>query len=382
MPRVTTTGLQSTIPSVSAIPQGWGIASGTVDAIEVAYTPANTVLIDGMCLGGRASGTNTSATPTFNPDQLGAYTIKKTVNGAWVALGAGDIPLEPIFRWNASLTIWELVNPADRVAPWAAAGGTVDAIVATFSPTTLAGDLVDGFVQKVRASGANVTTAPTYSPDTLPAHTIKKLGGQPLVAGDIWGANHELILVYHLSDTHWELVNPATGKPEDATYGSLYSALVADGAAGSNVATAQAWFATNSTFTVKAGTYEFRGKLYLSRAAGVTSHTTGTLFGGTATVTSISGVAKANDTDDTGTTLLAFKSLWFAAATATVVKTASTSATEQIVIEIEGTVTFAGVGTFIPQYIFSVAPGGAGTPKKGSYFSMRFINANPQGAVA
>lgn len=87
----------------------------------------------------------------------------------------------------------------------ASATGTVDVITATYSP---APTLVDKKILFLVASGANTSTTPTFSPNGLTAHTITKLGGSPLVAGDIAGANFVAILVYNLANTRWELLNP------------------------------------------------------------------------------------------------------------------------------------------------------------------------------
>lgn len=89
---------------------------------------------------------------------------------------------------------------------WVDGGGTADAITATYSPAITA--LVDGMELRVRATAANATTTPTFSPNGLTARTITKLGGTALVAGEIVGDNHELILRYNLANTRWELLNP------------------------------------------------------------------------------------------------------------------------------------------------------------------------------
>lgn len=91
---------------------------------------------------------------------------------------------------------------------WVAAGGTADALTAAYTIPLTA--LVDGQVCHVRASAANATATPTFAPSGLTAHTITKNGGQALVAGDIFGAGHELVLRYKLASTIWELLNPAT----------------------------------------------------------------------------------------------------------------------------------------------------------------------------
>lgn len=85
------------------------------------------------------------------------------------------------------------------------AGGTVDAITAT---TGLA-RLQNNALCVIRASGANTSTAPTFSPDGLTAKTITKLGNQSLVADDIFGTGHRIQLQYDSTNDVWELLNPA-----------------------------------------------------------------------------------------------------------------------------------------------------------------------------
>lgn len=97
----------------------------------------------------------------------------------------------------------------DGTIVFAAAGGTADAITATFAPVITA--LVDGMELGVRASGANTIAAPTFVANGVgSALAITKFGGQALNVGDIFGAGHEVRLRYRLSATRWELLNPAT----------------------------------------------------------------------------------------------------------------------------------------------------------------------------
>lgn len=93
-------------------------------------------------------------------------------------------------------------------ANWIAAGGTSDAITATYSPAITT--LVDGQECSFRATAPNTTTAPTFSPNGLTPHTITKLGGKVLAPGDIPGSLAECKLRYDLGNTRWELLNPAT----------------------------------------------------------------------------------------------------------------------------------------------------------------------------
>ena len=95
----------------------------------------------------------------------------------------------------------------DGTVNWVDGGGAADAITATYSPAITG--LVDGQICFVRATAANATTTPTFSPNGLTARTIVKDGGSALVAGDIAGDGHELILRYNLAGTQWELLNPA-----------------------------------------------------------------------------------------------------------------------------------------------------------------------------
>lgn len=90
--------------------------------------------------------------------------------------------------------------------PIVAAGGTANAITATYSPPIT---LTDTTLCAVVAGAPNTSTTPTFAPNALAAHTITKYGGQPLVNGDIAGAGHTLILEYNSANTRWELLNPA-----------------------------------------------------------------------------------------------------------------------------------------------------------------------------
>jgi hypothetical protein len=92
------------------------------------------------------------------------------------------------------------------VVPIVTATGTVDAITATYSPAvTLADKTLVAFV----ASGANLTTTPTFAPNGLTAHVITQGGGLALRAGDISSATYVCLVEYNLANTRWELLNPA-----------------------------------------------------------------------------------------------------------------------------------------------------------------------------
>lgn len=98
--------------------------------------------------------------------------------------------------------------------PIATAGGTADAITADYTPDITLSDLT---LVVFVASGANTSTTPTFAPDGLAAKTITKKGGGTLLAGDIAGAGFVAIVEYNLTNTRWELLNPAITLDTDGT---------------------------------------------------------------------------------------------------------------------------------------------------------------------
>jgi hypothetical protein len=90
----------------------------------------------------------------------------------------------------------------------AVAGGTANALTATFAPavTALANQAL-----LVRAAAANTNATPTFAPDGVAAATIVKGNNLPLAPGDIAGAGHWLELTGDTTLGKWVLQNPATG---------------------------------------------------------------------------------------------------------------------------------------------------------------------------
>lgn len=133
---------------------------------------------------------------------------------------------------------------------------------------------------------------------------------------------------------------------------------------------------TNGAVTLVAGKRYYFEAIYNLTNTGTTSHTWATLFGGTATFSAgttyqtfgISGttantpVTGGLSGNFTGTNM----------ATVVVATAASTSATEQVSIELVGTIVVNAGGTLIPQMQASARPGATGTPgvvfKAGSFF--------------
>jgi hypothetical protein len=156
----------------------------------------------------------------------------------------------------------------------------------------------------------------------------------------------------------------------------IMCALAAD-YVGADSSTAQRVFNASSTGAVQLRgdtAYEFEAVYMITRAAGTTSHTTGVLFAGTATLTSINYVAQVSN--PTGNILAAVSQIRGDAATEVVLTAANTSATENLAIWVRGVMRIANGGTLIPQFKYSAAPGGAPTVKANS-----FIKLTPVGDV-
>jgi len=152
----------------------------------------------------------------------------------------------------------------------------------------------------------------------------------------------------------------------------------ADSNAGLDSATAAAMFTTNNgAVTISTGGVYFFEANYFLTNTGTTSHTWATLFGGTATFnaagTSYSAFGNSGTTANTPAT--GGLSGFFTGSTMTtavVVTAASTSATEQVAVQLTGTISCLAGGTLIPQMKASARPGASGTPgvvhKAGSFF--------------
>lgn len=130
--------------------------------------------------------------------------------------------------WNISISGsrgTQGATGASGTVPIAAAGGSADAITADFTPDLTLSDMT---VCIVIAGAANATTTPTFAPDGLTARTIKKNAGAALVAGDIAGAGHPLLLEYNLTGTYWNLLNPAWVAPIPLSYLDTDATLAAN----------------------------------------------------------------------------------------------------------------------------------------------------------
>jgi len=159
-----------------------------------------------------------------------------------------------------------------------------------------------------------------------------------------------------------------------------FTILSADNTNPTNVATAQNVFPTGQgTLTVQGSTtYEFEAFYWITRAAGTTSHTTTVLFGGTATYTDLKFLGNA--ANPTGN-VLGTPQFIVGGTSGAVVTAANTSATENVMVYIRGTMRINAAGTVIPQFQFSAAPGGAPTVKAQSFFRCWPVGLNTVTAV-
>ena len=195
------------------IPVRQGVAGGTVDAITASVTPAPASLTNNLTVWIETAGANTSTTPTFNLNGLGAKTI---VKWGGTALVAGDIKGtndRMILVFDDSLDKWVLLNPASPPAipgiqsgqyVYAAGAGT-DTYTATLVPAVTA--YTTGMKMLILFANANTVTTPTLNVNSLGAKTIKRQTGTALVVGDIQ-ASWLALLEYNGTDMI--LLNPAT----------------------------------------------------------------------------------------------------------------------------------------------------------------------------
>jgi hypothetical protein len=253
----------------------------------------------------------------------------------------------------------------DLSAGKATTGGTTAYLLTTnqvFASLAAAENYAIGFTPNATNTGTT-----TINVDGLGAKPLRSAPGVELQSDDLKSGVPYTATYFTTNSGEWILHGPAlNGVPTTA----LLKALSADDTGGQNVNTAQPWFPTAGAVTLSANkTYRFRGRLRLSRAAGTTGHNTTIKFGGTATVSSIEGYTTANANDAIGTNSNPDYNT-FNSASGCIGKGTSTSATEQAGIYVDGIMRIGTGGTFIPQFQYSAAPGGAPTVKANTFFEL------------
>lgn len=143
-------------------------------------------------------------------------------------------------------------------------------------------------------------------------------------------------------------------------------------------ATAQKAFnaTTNGQITLPANSGYLLEAEYLITNVGTTSHTWSVLFAGTATLTALDFVARGRSGATSQLTLAAESSASQSngagalPTTALVMTAASTSATENVLLSLRGTLRINAGGTFIPQVKLSAATTGASKMLRGSWIRL------------
>lgn len=119
-----------------------------------------------------------------------------------------------------------IVNPpsveAQRIAN---AGGTADAISATFTPAVMS--LTNGLTVYVRASTANTIPGVVFQADATLAKPVIKGADKALIAGDIAGAGHWVELQFDAGLDKWVLQNPASAIISSLGLGQRWQDLTA-----------------------------------------------------------------------------------------------------------------------------------------------------------
>lgn len=188
------------------------------------------------------ANTNTGAATLNITPSGGAALGAKNIFANGAALAGNELVSGQPVLVGYDGTRFHVIGPNAQVngtASWAAAAGTVNAITATYAPAIVT--LVDGMVLGFRATGANTSTAPTFSPNGLTARAITEAGGSALELGAIYAANYECFVRYNLANTRWELLNPFP------TQNSSFTASLTGCTAG--VTGTVVWYKTGSSVT-------------------------------------------------------------------------------------------------------------------------------------
>jgi|GEM_PF-3316490 len=213
-------------------------SSASAQPVNIPLTTDGHVLIrrGGVLVSGKVAASEVTFAPTGNlasTDVQGALAELDTEKVDKVqlasAVGAGMVGNTPAGK-IAATTVQGALNELDAekatitgAETFAIGAGTAQAITAAFTPAITT--LVDGEQIKVRAFLANTAAAPTLKVDALTAYPITKNGGGALVAGDVAGVGHELLLRYVAATPGFELLNPAVSGGGGGTWGSITGTL-------------------------------------------------------------------------------------------------------------------------------------------------------------
>lgn len=236
----------------------------------------------------------------------------------------------------------------------------------TASTLRLYSRLADAMVESLRLDG----TAVTLFAGTTARAPLNLTAGANLTAAAAGAVEYDGKVIY----------GTAVAGSRQAVNMEQVTTLTAD-RAGADVATAQNIFAgTEDVLSLAASTtYEFEALYSVTRAVGTTSHTIASLFGGTATFTSIDYLAQV--TNPTGNALANVQQIMGNAAAAVTLTAPNIVGTESVIVKLRGTMRINAAGTIIPQLQYSAAPGGAPTFKRNSFFRCWPIGSDAVAAV-
>jgi len=216
-----------------AVAAGW-VPDFTTGAAAVTMTSANVTLTAAQY--GKPiiviTGLLTANLNLIFPNIVGEWIVINSTTGPYTitcktAAGTGLVVNSVQALAGDATNIYSAVN--DAISSMgeliASAGGTADALTATFSPAPR--KWPNGVPFLVRAASANATTTPTFTANsgTLAAKTIVKGANAALVAGDIAGAGHWLLMQYDVTLDKVVLLNPATGIASISTSASIQGAF-------------------------------------------------------------------------------------------------------------------------------------------------------------
>jgi hypothetical protein len=188
-----------------------GTFGGTANALTASPAISPTSYVAGHVWTGVAAFTNTGAA-TFTISPLASRTITKAGANALIA---GDIVAGEIITLKDNGSTVELMNPTvPNGIPFAVAGGTANAITATFSHPTENLTLVNGLDVTVSTTTPNTSTTVTFAP-TLngvvgPAWSIVKSVAGVHVAPAVNDIQGTVWLKADTVNNVWVLQNPGT----------------------------------------------------------------------------------------------------------------------------------------------------------------------------
>ena len=201
-------------PSVSGLVIDVAVATPNTGASTLAIDGLAAKPIYGLALQALQGGELIKGVASF------IYVVASTVNsgnGAWILMEApgGAQQIAPATQSSHAVQLGQIQTAIQQnIYSAAQAGGTADALSASFTPAITATTMASGAVEvTVRAAYANLTSAPTFTPNAgvVAAQTIVKGNGLALAAGDIAGAGHWITLQWDVTLAKWVLMNPASG---------------------------------------------------------------------------------------------------------------------------------------------------------------------------